>query len=344
MLQLAQTDSLTRIVDAMFPIMQIMLMIAGVGCAVVAATALFRGRGSVAVPLFGSLMCLSGVYFLPQLLGVSSGEASEGPSPEATPPTPSAAAPIASPTMTPSSRPQPSESADLTVMFITLGVLAGLILLVILIWLIAAVIRRSGRALAESKAATTERERARNRLQSAWDAYRTRHDELLREYLHAETDWDSLFFLPALTDPTEHATSDMLQAMRTANTMRDVAGELPSIADAETDLTQLPYPRAVDEYAKAWEIAKRNAKRIGQSRIPKEQRRTIAQIRTLLDFAQDGAASEVERELSYRRAQNLIDTLTSITIPERTLLALSQSQNPALSAANDEDTLATAAK
>ena len=222
----------------------------------------------------------------------------------------------------------PSQPADLTGMFITLGVIAALIGLLVLVLLIASIARRARTARAEAAAA----KEAHERIVQAWQGVHDRHSELLRKILHAETDWDALFFTPALSDPNVPQTYAMLRAMRDANTLRDTAGLLPRSIKADLDITKLPYARAVDEFAAAWDVAERYARKLGQKGIPAAERKTLKEIRTLLDIAENGAAAPTERTLAYRRAQSLLEGLESIHIPTKVLAQLEEQHRLMLTA------------
>lgn len=235
-------------------------------------------------------------------------------------------------------KPQPHGSAakpaDLTWLLIALGVLGGLVLLALLITLVVVLVRRAARALRASRARATAQKASRERMAAAWGRIRSQHDRLLRNITHAETDWDALFSTPALTDPAVPETYAMLRAMQAAGTLRDTSGTLPAGLTPDTDLTTLPYPRAVQAFALAWEVALRNAQHIGQNGIPAGERKTIRQIRTLLDLAENSAASPTERTLAYQRAHALIQTLESVHLPPRAIAHLDQQCAPALAAAH----------
>lgn len=239
------------------------------------------------------------------------------------------------PSPTATTAPPTQEPADLTPMFITLGVIAGLLLTVILVLLLVTAIQRARRSIRSSREFAAAQHATAERQAATWQAFRDRHDELLRKILHAETDWDALFFTPALTDPNVPQTYAMLRAMRAAGTLRDTAGTLPAGLDADADLTELPYPNAVEEFAAAWDAAERHARRVGQKGIPAVERKAIAGIRTLLDIAENSAASATERNIAYRRAQTLIAELESIHIPARAIAQLEEHHRLMLTATQD---------
>lgn len=233
--------------------------------------------------------------------------------------------PSEKPSSTPSTAPESIQPpVDLTWLWIVLGILAALILTVLLIWVITAASVKTRRGIRETRERLEAERAATLRLTSSWQRFHDRHNELLRKILHSETDWDSLFYTPALTDPNVPQTYRMLRAMQAANTLRDTAGELPANLTPDADLTKLPYPRAIEEFALAWDAAERHARRLGQKGVPHAERKIIKQIRTLLDMAENGAASQNERNLAYRRAQSLIESLETIHVPAQAIAQLEE--------------------
>lgn len=268
--------------------------------------------------IVGGLIC-GGALLFPWLLGSfdTPAETSPSPRPTSTP----------SPTTQPTTAPEPTtEPADLTWLLVVLGIIGALILAAVLIWILIAATGRARRSIrAARKEAEVERA-GRERIAAAWQSFHDRHNELLRKIVHSETDWDSLFFLPALTDPNVPQTYAMLRAMRAAGTQRDTAGELPADLPLDVDLTTLPYPKAVEAFAVAWDAAERNARRLGQKGVPHAERKLIKEIRTLLDMAENAAASSTERSLAYRRAQKLIESLETVHVPEKAIAQLKERQ------------------
>lgn len=241
-----------------------------------------------------------------------------------------------SPTSTPTPTPSlaaPREPADLTWLLVAGGVVALLLLAALFIWVVIIVTTRTRRSLRSSREEAAAKRAARDRVANAWQSFHNQHDELLRKILHAETDWDALFFTPALTDPNVPTTYAMLRAMRDANTLRDVS-PAPLDADPTVDLTQLPYPAAVARFATAWDAAEHYARKVGQKNIPHAERKIIRQIRTLLDIAENTAASQTERDLAYRRVQGLLEQIQSIQIPEKAFARLEQQQRLMITTGN----------
>lgn len=165
------------------------------------------------------------------------------------------------------------------------------------------------------------------RLDQKWQTVVERHQKLIKKFLAAETDWDMLFKYPALTDVNVPTTRDMVRAMQAA---ADADSHRPETLDENTDLSALPYPRAVREFGLAWDAALRHAKKVGQDGIPKEERQKINKIRSLLALAENSAASENERQLAYKRAHDLVKELRAFTLPAKAVAALEERQRVAL--------------
>lgn len=175
----------------------------------------------------------------------------------------------------------------------------------------------------------TEKDELRARLQAKWDDVVRRHEKLKAKFLDAEMNWDVLFSLPALTDPTVPQTTAMLRAMQAAN---DADNVMPTSLLIDDNLSKYPYPKAVGAFAVAWRAAEHHARAVGQSLIPAEERKTIQQIRDLLAVAQDSGASANERQMAYRRIQTLMKSLRSIAVPERVMQEIEEQKRLALAA------------
>lgn len=319
--------ALSGVLSSFVPMLQGLMLITGL---VAVAIGVFRlsseygpGGGWFFI-IFGVLSAGMGLV-IPWFFGTLNGEVDEGPQPTSEPsPQPTG---TSEPPRAPDTVQQP---ADLTWLWVTFAFIVAAILVVLLVWLIVHLSTRARRGIRAAREQAEALRALQESRAATWQSYHDRHNELLRKILHAETDWDTLFFMPALSDSSVLQTHTMLRAMQTANTLRDTAGKMPTNLDDDDDLTKLPFPRAVEDFALAWEAAERHARKVGQKNVPPAERRLIKQIRTLLDMAENSAASETERNLAYKRAQALIGDLESIHIPakameqleERKLLAL----------------------
>lgn len=317
---------LSGMLSSFLPLLQGIMLITGLVAVIIGVFRLTSdyGQDGWSFIIFGVISAAMG-FVIPWIFGTLNGAVDESPKPTSEPsPQPTG---NSEPTRAPDTVQEP---ADLTWLWITLAVIVAAILAVLLVWLIVHLSTRARRGIRAAREQAEALRALQESRAATWQSYRDRHNELLRKILHAETDWDTLFFMPALSDSSVLQTHTMLRAMRTANTLRDTAGKMPTNLDDDDDLTKLPFPRAVEDFALAWEAAERHARKVGQKNVSLAERRLIKQIRTLLDMAENSAASETERNLAYKRAQALIGDLESIHIPakameqleERKLLAL----------------------
>ncbi len=319
-------SGVTSVLPYLFGLLGMMMLVVGAFKLVHSAARGDGMGGAFPFLILGGGTIAFASFVLPWIFGPA--DTTAAPTPSTTSTTPPSPASTSTPTPVETAPATNSAPADLTGMFVALGVIAGLVLLFALVLLVTTVARRARAARAE---ATAQKE-ARDRIVQGWQRVHDHHSELLRKILHAETDWDALFFTPALSDPNVPQTYAMLRAMRDANTLRDTAGLLPRSIKADLDITKLPYARAVDEFAAAWDMAERYARKLGQKGIPAAERKTLKEIRTLLDIAENGAAAPTERTLAYRRAQSLLEGLESVHIPTKVLAQLEEQHRLMLTA------------
>lgn len=278
--------------------------------------------------IWQGLLGLAGAFFIGQLMPLMFGALDDS-APAST------AAPTATSTPTPSQAPSTTSPVqgtpvDWSWVWVTLAILGILCLTVAVIAGLVFLTVKARRAVRQSRAESERVREVADRQAAAWATFRDLHQTLLKRVLDAETDWDSLFFTPALTDPSVPETVAMWEAMRSAGVLRDTEGILPTGLSEDADIASLPYPRAVAAFDAAWETAKRKAIRVGQAGIPATDRKTIRKVRSLLDLAENAAASSTERDLAYRRIRALLGELETIHVPERATAALEQKHRLAL--------------
>ncbi len=184
------------------------------------------------------------------------------------------------------------------------------------------------RVLAHRKALAEESAR-RAEATEWWERYVAEKRELLQRIVFFETDWDTLFSLPALADATVPETAKMFESVRA---LSEISEKMPRGVKSTDSIPSLAFPAAVRALRDAIEVAKKTARKIGMSSIPMAERRLISEIQTALALAQNDGASETERALAYRRVNSLISQLTSVTIPDRALLELESEARKAIEA------------
>lgn len=307
--QLAETSPATGSLDGMQPILNVVGMLMLFFSIIMMVKFIFdRQRGDTYTSIFPAIMLfgISGaVIFMPTILNFVTGLATSVVSdPEET------GSPSPSPTVTPTPSTKPTtppvESAPMNFEIIWL-IIAGVAALALLA-LAGYFVTRSAKGSLEKR---REREAIRQDFVDRWQRFIDSHEDLKRKVYHAETDWDTLFSMPALSDVSVPETAAMFRAMQ-------VAGEISSEPPVDTpeggSVAGLDYPKAVSEFARTWNVAYRTAQRLGQSVIPEEERKIISEIRTLLKLAE--SQNEAERQLAYKRIKSLTKKLHSVTIPE----------------------------
>lgn len=126
------------------------------------------------------------------------------------------------------------------------------------------------------------------------------HEAILARWRPYELDVAKLIDYPSMSDVRVPETAAMLRAMRAADLART----------APTD----EYRDAVLTFETAFEVAEREAHHRATSTLPEADRAKLATAKQLLALAEDGAATDHERQAAYQRMRKLLDGL--IIIPE----------------------------
>lgn len=277
-----------------------------------------------------------------------SGGATQSPTPEATDP------PSPQPTSDPIALPEISNPGALWTL---IGIAAAVIALLVVLYLFAQKVQRDrirrvqeenerleaeaeAQHLAEEKAA---REKAaaekKARIEARWATITDLHAALKGKVAQAETDWDTLFDLPALSDVSYRQTRALHRAMREAE---NAVAPMPPGFDEHTVMDRIPYVKKVHAFEDAWAAAMANAKKVGTSKLPTEELKTIRRIRRLLLMAEGNGASANERHTAYTQIRKLLGDLSVVQVPQRTLLAVEANQRLALTGGPAADARAAA--
>jgi hypothetical protein len=223
---------------------------------------------------------------------------------------------------TPAPAPDPvavTPPPDLTMLWISLGVAGGLVVLAVLVTILVMVIRHSRHGALQLRQQLAAKAEDRRKALEIWNKSVGLHKELSAKVLEIEMDWDMLFSYPALVDASVPQTRDFHRALRTLDS---VSAEPPADLNLAMAITELPYPKLVAEAEESWLAAWSFAKRTGTKLLPKEERKKIDQILQLLKLARDSGGSENERSVAYGRAAKLIGELRFISIPQRALATI----------------------
>ncbi|UXA06848.1 hypothetical protein KXD96_01335 [Mycobacterium sp. SMC-2] len=139
------------------------------------------------------------------------------------------------------------------------------------------------------------------------------HDRTDARWLDYEVDIARLLDFPMMTDMRAPLTIAFHRAKRHADLLRpDPPDALVGNRDALVE-----YRDAVHEYISAFEIAEAEAIRRRRSDFSADEQQRMARARSLLQLAQDEAATREERQNAYARASKELDGLIVLPAPAR---------------------------
>ncbi|MGX1793778.1 hypothetical protein ACWIDW_12645 [Microbacterium sp. NPDC055312] len=132
----------------------------------------------------------------------------------------------------------------------------------------------------------------------------TEHDEVTARWLDYELDVAKLIAFPAMSDGRQPLTAAFLRAKKIADALR------PASADAKlTEAEIAEYVDAVGDYAVAFDIAERDARRLRDANFSEVERKRLDRARHMLTVALDDTATQAERNLAYKRVREELDGL-----------------------------------
>jgi hypothetical protein len=141
------------------------------------------------------------------------------------------------------------------------------------------------------------------------------HDEITGRWLDYELDVAKLIAFPAMSDGRQPLTAAFLRAKRTADALR------PTSADAKVSEQQVTeYLQAVGDYAVAFEIAEKDARRLRDSTFTEPERKRLDRAQQLLKVAVDESATQAERNVAYKRVREELDGLILLSDDAVTVL------------------------
>ncbi|UPL19144.1 hypothetical protein [Microbacterium aurugineum] len=141
------------------------------------------------------------------------------------------------------------------------------------------------------------------------------HDEITARWLDYELDVAKLIAFPAMSDGRQPLTAAFLRAKKTADALR------PASADAKVSEQQITeYLQAVGDYAVAFEIAEKDARRLRDSTFTEPERKRLERAQQLLKVAVDESATQAERNVAYKRVREELDGLILLSEDAVTVL------------------------
>lgn len=130
------------------------------------------------------------------------------------------------------------------------------------------------------------------------------HDEITARWLDYELDVAKLIAFPAMSDGRQPLTAAFLRAKKTADALR------PASADAKvTEQRVTEYLDAVGNYAVAFEVAERDARRLRDSSFSVDERKRLDRAQHMLKVALDESATRAERQVAYKRVRDELEGL-----------------------------------
>ncbi|MCK2035243.1 hypothetical protein KZC51_03760 [Microbacterium sp. SSW1-49] len=141
------------------------------------------------------------------------------------------------------------------------------------------------------------------------------HDEITARWLDYELDVAKLIAFPAMSDGRQPLTAAFLRAKKTADALR------PASAEAKVSEQQITeYLQAVGDYAVAFEIAEKDARRLRDSTFTEPERKRLERAQQLLKVAIDESATQAERNVAYKRVREELDGLILLSDDAVTVL------------------------
>lgn len=131
----------------------------------------------------------------------------------------------------------------------------------------------------------------------------TEHDEITARWLDYELDVAKLIAFPAMSDGRQPLTAAFLRAKKTADALRPATGAKVSVQRIGE------YLDAVGEYAVAFDVAEREARRLRDSTFTEEERKRLDRAQQLLKIAVDESATQAERNTAYKRVRDEVEGL-----------------------------------
>ncbi len=134
------------------------------------------------------------------------------------------------------------------------------------------------------------------------------HDEITARWLDYELDVAKLIAFPAMSDGRQPLTAAFLRAKKIADTLRPASVTAKVTEDAVAE-----YLDAVGNYAVAFEIAEKDARRIRDAGFSEAERKRLARAQQLLRVAVDESATQSERNIAYKRVREELDGLIALS-------------------------------
>lgn len=141
------------------------------------------------------------------------------------------------------------------------------------------------------------------------------HDAITAHWLDYELDVAKLIAFPAMSDGRQPLTAAFLRAKKTADALRPASAE-----DKVSEQQITEYLDAVGNYAVAFEVAEKDARRLRDSTFTDAERKKLDRAQKLLKVAVDESATQAERNVAYKRVREELDGLIVLSDEAVTVL------------------------
>lgn len=141
------------------------------------------------------------------------------------------------------------------------------------------------------------------------------HDEITARWLDYELDVAKLIAFPAMSDGRQPLTAAFLRAKKKADQLRPASADAKISEDAVAE-----YLDAVGDYAVAFEIAEKEARRVRDSGFTDAERKRLERAQQLLKVAVDESATQAERNTAYKRVREEVEGLIVLSEEAVTVL------------------------
>lgn len=162
------------------------------------------------------------------------------------------------------------------------------------------------RGVLAASAAVTDSETAARQalLERLW----ADHDAVTQRWLDYELDVAKQIAFPSMSDGRQPLTAAFLRAQKKADALRPA-----TLADLKNDDDLAEYLDAVGDYAVAFDVAERDARRVRDTGFSDAERERLAKAQQLLKVAVDTGATPAERQIAYKRVRAELDGLLSLS-------------------------------
>lgn len=150
----------------------------------------------------------------------------------------------------------------------------------------------------------------------AWNQVFDRHSKIISQWLEYEMDLFLSLSYPLMIDSSVPETATLNRAIV-------VAGDLKSQVNTSVNPVGTDYYNAVQELALAFDVAEKNAHKVGQTIWTREERKKVRTGQQLLNVATNQGASTDERATAFKRVLSTVEGIAVLPTKGREKLSAS---------------------